>query len=112
MIHEYKDFYAFQNEMPPEKHPLRVGGTVVFSSDDYSARLEERGENSGFNTSILHLDLVVTPPGGGAADVITDFPLPELVIDEPAFRYEEVEFHLVGIDGDPPPRIPVERPTV
>lgn len=109
-VHEYEDFRANCDHMPGRGRKLKVGGTVVFRQGGWSARLEAREGNQGINDKLLHLNLVIDPAEYGP-DLITHFPLDEYQIDDPPIEYDQVEFHVVGSDDDPPEILEVEHPT-
>ena len=74
----------------------------------WSAHLEPTRGNTGFNPLLLHLDLVLTPPKGGAAKVMTLVVIDEWRQQPPVREYEQVEFH--RSDAKPPPIIDVDHP--
>jgi hypothetical protein len=103
-IHEYDGFYAYCDDMPGGSNKdLRVGGTVVFQTRGWSVRLERRKGNTGINPLLLHLNLVFEAPADNVAQAITPVELEEWRIEDPQLEYEQVEFHMVGCDDDPPP---------
>jgi hypothetical protein len=105
----YMDFYSHCDHMPGSARVLRVGGTVRYPSEGWTAILRATDGNTGVNPRMLHLDLVVTPPSGDTPVTrpVPEIPLDEFQIDAPAIEYEEVEFHLVGVEGDAPKNIDV-----
>jgi hypothetical protein len=108
-VHAYEGFYANCDHMPGAERVLRVGGTVVFRTMGWSAKLERTEGNTGINPLMLHLDLVLAPPANGSGDALTPYPLEEWTEAPPAAEYEEVEFHVQGSDDDPPPILKVEH---
>jgi hypothetical protein len=105
---EYQDFYAICDHMPGAERVLRVGGKVMCPETGWSAHLEPTQGNTGINPLLLHLDLVLTRPKGGAAEVMTLVDIDEWRQQPPAHEYEQVEFH--RSDAKPPPIISVEHP--
>jgi hypothetical protein len=91
---------------PGRDRDLRVGGTIRFRTDGWTAELTPTEGNTGSNQLMLHLDLVVTAPDGPVNRVITDVPV-EWHDESPAFDYDEVEFHRA--DADPPPRMKIQH---
>lgn len=73
------DWTAIHDLMPGHPAELRVTGTCTFPTSGYAVELR-RAVPQGINPLDLLLDKIVTPPSGGAADVITDVEA----------RYEEV----------------------
>ena len=115
MIEGYKDFYAIQSGEPgPDSgSPLRVGGTVTFSTAGYGAHLEATEGNTGINPRMKSLDLVIDAPDDDAQvpQVITDVQLDEWTAPDGA-EYDDVQFRLVGgAEGEePPPTMRVDHP--
>jgi hypothetical protein len=112
----YEDFYAIHDQQPgPDgTRPLRVGGTVIFPTPGYSARLERFEGNPGINPMILPLVLVVRRPDQETQpEVVTPVEIPEFTVDARPGQYTEVHFRLDGGDPDdePPPVIPVQTPS-
>ena len=113
-VHEYQDFYAICDHMPGATRSLRVGGTVVFRTSGWSARLErhQKAGPTGINPFILYVDLIITPPKGGTVTkALTPVQLDELPINEPELEYLEVQFVVLGADDDAPRPLEVEHPT-
>jgi hypothetical protein len=108
--YSYEDFFAICDHEPGAERVIRVGGTIVFMESGWSARLKEFEGNPGINPFLLHLDLVLEVPTPPTADVIVRFELPEWRQAPPLREYDQVEFHLVGHDGDPPPILKVSHP--
>lgn len=108
---EYKDFYASCNDMPGADQVFRTGGTVVFPTSGWSARIgrHEQHGTGPINPLLLELDLTVTEPGNGdeVLDVITPLELEEYRIEDPAIEYQQVVFHLIGRDEEGPGTIEV-----
>jgi hypothetical protein len=104
---EYKDFYASCDDMEGADHVFRTGGTLVFPTSGWSARIgPHRQHGTGpINPRLLELDLTVTEPGDGdeVLDVITPLELKEYRIEDPAIEYQQVHFHLVGRDDEEGP---------
>jgi len=91
------DWTAYHDRMPGKPPILRVDGTCQFRTDGCTATLKPRAGNTGINQFMLALDLVVTFPDSGAAEVITDVPVHwELQTD---LRDDEVAIDLVGADS-------------
>lgn len=113
-VHEHESFFAICNHMPGADRALRVGGTVVFRTGGWSAKLREheRKEPTGINPFILYLDLVIDPPAEGMAvpEVLTPVELDEFRVEDPALEYQEVHFIVVGTEDEPPERVEVEHP--
>lgn len=111
IVDHYEDFYASHNHMPGSDHSLKVTGTVVFRTGGCECDLRETTGNTGTNL-MLHLDLVLTPPPEGSAvpEVLTPCPV-EWSVEAPALEYDQVEFHVVGTDDEPPAVIKVDHPT-
>jgi hypothetical protein len=107
-VQAYEGFYANCDHMPGAERVLRVGGTVVFRTTGWSARLKRTEGNTGSNPFMLHLDLVLTPPEDGG-DALTPYELEEWTEAPPTSEYDEVEFHVVGSDDEPPPILKVEH---
>ncbi len=97
--------------MPGSARTMRVTGTVVFRTGGWSCSLRPTEGNTGINTRMLSLDLVLQRPDGDAVpEVLTPCDV-EWSADDPAIEYEQVQFRVVGgTDDDPPPVIDVEHP--
>jgi hypothetical protein len=109
-VHEYQDFYASHDHMPGKAGTMRVTGTVVFATSGWSCDLREREANTGINTEVLGLELLLTPPAEGqpVLEVLTPCAV-EWSVDDPPYEYREVRF-TVNTDDDPPPAIGVDHP--
>ena len=110
-VHAYKDFYASHDHMPESDRTLRVSGTVIFVTGGWSASLKRTEGNTGINAKMLSLDLVLEPPPEGSAvtDALTPCPV-EWTLDDPSIDYEQVDFHIVGTEDEPPPVLDIEHP--
>lgn len=110
-VHTYEDFYASHDHMPGSGRTMRVTGTVVFATGGWSAELKATEGNTGINTAMLSLDLVLTAPAEGTAvtEVLTPCAV-EWTADDPPIEYTEVQFQVVGSEDEPPPPIPVDHP--
>lgn len=108
-IRGYEDFYAICDHMPGKEQTLRVGGKVNMSSGGWSAKLVPHPGPTGINPKILVLDLILDRASVGT-DAFTTIEVEEYKETSPAFDYEQVEFHVLGVDGEePPPIMPVEH---
>ena len=114
-ILEYKGFYAIQNKTGSNR-ALRVGGTVVFRTGGWKARLE-RDNRPPIPISPLSpkFVLVVTAPTGNVTKQIDEVELEEYRDEHPSHEYYEVLFSVRNEDGsssddEPPPRILVAHP--
>lgn len=65
---------AWINQMPPNRNELRVEGICTCPKAGYTARLRP-AVPPGINPEILILNLETDEPSGGAADIITDYPV-------------------------------------
>lgn len=107
---EYEGFYAVCNHMPGDR-VLRIGGTVVVPTSDWTVKLDPYKGQPPVTPFLLELDLTVTPPAGGAEEVITRIELEEVRLENPALEYDEVQFNFSGPDGaEGPGTIKVEHP--
>jgi hypothetical protein len=89
-----RDWEAWHDRMPGAEPTLHVTGRCEFRTSGWTVRLE-RAVPQGINPRDLLLDLVVTPPTGPVADVVT----------EEEVRYDEqtdAEFGSVTIRPDGP----------
>jgi hypothetical protein len=105
---EYQDLYAICNHMSGAERVLRVGGKVTCPETNWSAHLEPTQGNTGINPLMLHLDLILERPEGGAEEVVTLTPIEEWRQENPTIEYEEVEIHRSD-GGSPPPVITVDH---
>jgi len=110
-VHAYEDFYASHDHMPGSARTMRVSGMVVFATGGWSASLRATEGNTGVNPKMLSLDLILEGPAGGdpATDVLTPCAV-EWSVDDPSIEYQEIQFHVVGTQDDPPPVLDVEHP--
>lgn len=105
---EYKDFYANCDHMPGKKRALRVGGTVVCPTTDWSGTLQEyqRSGPPPFNPLILELELVMEEPMSGG-EALTPVEVGEFVIEEPPLDYYAVYIFGDREHGDGPGQVTV-----
>ncbi|MBE2316793.1 hypothetical protein DVA67_012485 [Solirubrobacter sp. CPCC 204708] len=109
VVAHYEDFTAIHDHMPGSDGALRVSGTVVCRTDGCTAELRDYEGNPGINPRMLVLELALSGPEGGAAEVLTPIPV-EYVLSEPGLEYEQVEFRVSGTDDEPPPVVEVQHP--
>ena len=115
-IYEYKDFYAIQPTFGPDR-ALRIGGTVVFRSGGWKARLK-RDESGPIPISphSPRFSLVVTKPTDGATDQLEEVKLDEYRDENPSHEFlTMVLFNVRDEEGnptdyEPPPRLLLEHP--
>lgn len=114
-ILEYKDFYAIQNKTGSNR-ALRVGGTVVFRTGGWKARLErDHGPPIPISPLSPAFVLVVTPPSGNVTDQLDEVELEEYREENPGHEYYEVLFSVRddkgnSLDEQQPPRLRVQHP--
>jgi hypothetical protein len=105
-VMSYEGFYAIHDDMPGGDRALRVGGTVVFRTGGWSAKLRphEKKGPTGINPYIFYVDLVLTPPaeGTGVTQALERFDLPELRVEHATLEYQEVHFIVVGSSEEEP----------
>ena len=109
-IDRYEKFVADCDHMPGADQTLRVSGEVWFRTGGYEAELREHQWDPSvpINPKMLTLDLVVSPPSNGAPEVITCVPV-DFSIDSSNTDWDQVDFHLAGVDGDPPETLEVNH---
>jgi hypothetical protein len=90
-----KDFAAWVNRQPPGPPTLIVTGTLVFATAGYSAKIVPANPQ-GFNPRILLTNLVVEPPKGPVAQVVTEVPV--RFVSPNTTDYDRVTILPVGID--------------
>jgi hypothetical protein len=91
---------------------VRVGGTVVFCTSGWSARLRRREGPPGIDPFVLELELVIDPPPSDAMvlQVLTPIELGELRVPNPPHEYREIRFTVVGSEDAPPEQLEVQQP--
>jgi hypothetical protein len=110
-VTSYEGFYATHDRTPGDG-ALRVGGTVVFCTSGWSAKLRRPEGPPRIDPFVLELELVIDPPPSDARllQVLTPIELEELRAPDPTPKYREIHFTVVGSEDDPPGKLDVLRP--
>lgn len=108
-VDHYEDFTAICDHMPGKSRILRVRGTVWTSTDGWTCELRRTPGNTGFNTRMLSLDIVLVAPTGVANEVIV--PNPVEWSEQIEIETDQVKFRVVGTGDKPPEAIDVDHPT-
>lgn len=90
-----ENFTAWLNVQPGGPHTFHVRGKVEVNTGGWTATLTPTIPQ-GFNPLIKMLDLVLTPPGGEAPDVISTI---EATYDENPALHEYKQAQILHADG-------------
>ena len=91
------EWNAIHDRMPGKEPTLRVTGTCCFSTAGWRCEIR-RSEPQGINERMLMLDLIVTEPTGGAAEVLTEEPVE--YEETTSSEYDQVSIHVRGADAE------------
>lgn len=96
-----REWTATHDRMPGKTPTLRVDGCCCFNEDGWQVELRDHDGAQGINPRIKMIDLVVTPPAGPVAEVLTEVPVHWE--DETGNEYDQV--HVVVVGGEAPDRM-------